>query len=213
MASRECPSCHNLSDDEYCQGCLVETVPIEESGVGQGKVVQEERDGRALQGEETPEETAEGIAGSVESQPSGLRQGQCPQCGMPGLPGRECPQCGAMLPVADCGQMTAQAASTEACLVLPGGRRTMLGDGREYLLGRESCLPEVEDALADYAYVSRRHCSIRLDLVSRTLTIWDEGSTNGTFVGRGRRRVCGRESFPLPATIWLGSRVSLDIRL
>lgn len=53
MASRECSACHNLSDDDYCQGCLVETVPVEKDGAEREREACGDRGRRRVYGRES----------------------------------------------------------------------------------------------------------------------------------------------------------------
>ncbi len=157
---------------------------------------------------------------------------ECPQCGAMLPMAASAP---AQTPARDCSAMQAQACApaqsstvvpaislspeatrrevSAAYLALPNGTRLNLCEGREYTLGRESCDSQIAQALSNSTYVSRRHCSIRVDFARAAVTVRDEGSTNGTFVGNDtqRRKVIGQETYPLPVQIWLGTHVHVSI--
>src|ERR1035437_3963651 len=65
----------------------------------------------------------------------------------------------------------------------PGGDREILLDGREFTIGRD---PTNDLCLAEDRLVSRFHA--RLFLQGNEWVVADEGSTNGTCLGRTRLR-------------------------
>ena len=228
MAQLICPSCNTPSEDGYCSNCLIQ-IPIPESDDQEEPSVDsnlpmdsdcQDEQGWTQQRDGSSAGSCDhnNLPGSDEPQ-----QVICSFCGMPGLSGRECPQCGAMLPMVNNDALQEHPTHAPICLTLPGGQKVELTDGRNYSIGRDGhtseifiseeggLTPLIKQVLSNAQYVSKRHCTISVNYAANTITVRDEGSTNGTFIGMDRRAVRNQETSPLPTTLWLGSYVTLSI--
>lgn len=211
-----CPTCGTPSEDGYCPICLTD-IPTHDEEASDAPT-----DGLSASGDL---ENGRGRASLEEdvlkdcNEECDAARVACSSCGTLGDPGRECMQCGAMLPMASTALQNQERVREDqpfasVSLVLPGGMRLSLNDGRDYLIGRESDIEEIRRLFVDNRFVSRHHCILRADRSKGMVLVRDEASTNGTFVGESlsdRRRICGEELLHLPATIWLGSRVQISI--
>ena len=97
------------------------------------------------------------------------------------------------------------------CPVLRGVTGVLAG--REWPVGPEGqvvgrdpreCTVLVPDTADE---ISRRHCTVRWDPAERRFVVTDDGSTNGTYVGDGRRLTEGA-----PLALAPGSRLFLGTR-
>ncbi len=209
MAQLICPTCGKASDGNYCTTCM-SVIPVSEP---------ENLDENSLSGSQFDESAGAEIPhefNCFNDEPEDkFRQTEpkmkCPNCGMPGVPKKECSQCGEMIPDTPPETQHERSGSRATNLSFPSGQRIELENGKEYAIGRESDNCEIACALGDSQYVSRRHCTIRVNNEKRIVEIRDEGSTNGTFVGSERRRVYGSEPCSLPTDVWLGSHTVLTI--
>ena len=136
------------------------------------------------------------------------RNGRCPACGAFGAPGEECWQCGSIIESCE-----KEACGSRVVLRIESGASIPVELDRTIVVGREGDLQDISDALAGYDIVSRKHCSIRLSQDATLVTVTDNGSKNGTFVGPDAERLekdvaC---TMKLPARIRLGSCVNVTL--
>ncbi len=236
MAELICPSCGTTSNNGYCTNCMSwiprEPEPSEYEAFGEDEnVVSSAQESGENEGKDSCSNGNSPIAGNsfgqqrlahVENDMQSLQSSNlvaCGNCGMKGVPGQECQQCGEILPKAqsetarkDESMLCNGGVELSAFLVLPRGVQLKLEDGKEYIIGRESDNYEIKHAFDGYMTVSRKHCAIRLNHAQHTVEVREINSTNGTFIGNNRRRLCEKEIVPIPETIWLGSSVSISIK-
>lgn len=186
--SVKCPLCGGTHPEgtTFCDVMWAD-IPQEPEEDGQGEVVEESP---------CPDDGEES------------QSGRCPACGAVGVPGDECWQCGS----------TIEGCEQKPCgpcifLRVEGGPGVRMELGKTMVIGREGDLGELNKVLGAYDVVSRKHCSIRLSQDATLVTITDNGSTNGTFVGPNAERLEKDEActMKLPAQIRLGSCVNVTL--
>jgi hypothetical protein len=131
----------------------------------------------------------------------------CPQCGDIGHPGEECRQCGATFPLLQ------SVAQRTVSLCLPSGTRLRIPCDQEILIGRQSNVLEIKQALESFDVVSRKHCSILVTGDGSQMTVRDHGSSNHTWVGDDPVELGPNEQrrVSLPVRIRLGQRLFISI--
>ena len=148
--------------------------------------------------------------------PAGVAAGTavCGSCGDTGVPGEECRQCGRIIrpPVSTVG---VGASARVSVLLLPSGLGVRLPRGREVVIGRQSELVEIRDALDSFDAVSRQHCYITVHPVRDEVLVRDPASLNRTWVGDDPREVGKSEDrvAQLPVRLRLGRHLSVVIGL
>lgn len=131
----------------------------------------------------------------------------CRQCGLGDLTPdvADCPSCGFALG----GVLDQPGEALDAAELTVEGRRVALADGQTLVLGRDPAASSVAEVLAGRAGVSRRHAAVRAR--GRTMTVWDLGSTNGTWLD-GRRLGDQPAELAVPVRFRLGQAVEVEIR-
>ena len=215
-----CPVCKTEYDDgrEYCDPCFSPTEVVEDARKSDKGSTPDERGSDSIaESAGSPSALLEGGAfvqradgvssrASSECAPSlsGVDHRQCPYCGYEGVSGVACPQCGSpMLNGEPC--LTVR----ESKLCLPDGTAVALQCGHAISIGRESPVSEIARALRGRDTVSRKHCAVTLSSDRLSVVVEDCGSTNGTWVDGGTRRIGygERVTVGLPAEIRLGKSV------
>ena len=149
--------------------------------------------------------------------PAGIAVGTaaCSNCGDIGLPGEECRQCGQTIRRPFATVAVGGASARASVLLLPSGSCTKLPRGREVVIGRQSELAEIRDALDSFDGVSRQHCYITVHPVRDEVVVRDPESLNRTWVGDDPREVGRTEDrvAPLPVRLRLGRHLSVVVGL
>lgn len=230
-----CSTCLTYPPDQDS----VDEISENSANVGDGDDADGSADRYSADGPKAGNAAARGYDDRPESASGDSESVLCPFChSMRVAPGEECPQCGEIVPdsgnnhdVPGRGDRSAREVKSAAWwqvrddaldtppalsavrISFPNGSSVRIPEGRECCIGRESDIFEIKRAIAGNGYVSRKHCTVRVDGERRTLSVRDEGSTNGTFVGNERHQVFDKVEVPLPAVVWLGSHVKLSFEL
>ncbi|MDO5426672.1 MAG: FHA domain-containing protein [Coriobacteriia bacterium] len=190
MAELICPQCERALDENYyCSHCCNTFKPVKEENIEEN-----------IEEEQVLEDSCCEDSSSDYSELS-TSEARCTNCGAPGQPGEECIQCGKIIPNESLCTSSQNVSIDAAFLVLPNGLDLRLESGKDYLIGRESDVSEIKNALGERNNVSREHCYIRIDYSSCSITINDNGSTNGTYIGDGETKVINGQTYPLPINI------------
>jgi hypothetical protein len=112
-----------------------------------------------------------------------------------------------------CGGRGGKPISALAALTLPSGETVALRRGVVVEVGRLSPVPQIREGLEPFDSVSRRHCRLVVDKQGDRVTVWDAGSSNGTWLdgeecgqGQDAARVAS-----LPAQLRLGQHLALRV--